>query len=262
MATMVPAHGSTRVLRCLVTGASRGIGAAIATSLAEQGHQVALTARGQADLQALADQLPAQTLVLPADATDPMAPQQLIDAVVKEWGGLDALVLNAGEGVSATIEETDDDLWARMLDLNATAPFRFLRAGVPVMREGGFGRVVVVASVASRAGAPYIVAYTAAKHAVLGMVRSAAAELATTGITVNAVCPAYVDTPMTQKSIESIVAKTGRAAADVAERLARMQPINRLITPQEVADAVTFLVHDRGGINGQGITIDGGRIQA
>jgi len=261
MATTVPAHGSTRVMRCLVTGASRGIGASIATSLAQHNHQVALTARGQADLQALADRLTVPTMVLPADATDPAAPSELIDAVVRQWGGLDVLVLNAGEGVSATIEETDDDLWARMLELNATAPFRFLRAAVPVMRDQGFGRVVVVASVASRAGAPYIVAYTAAKHAVLGMVRAAAAELATTGITVNAVCPAYVDTPMTQKSIESIVAKTGRAATDVAERLARMQPINRLITPEEVADAVTFLAHDRGGINGQGITIDGGRIQ-
>jgi len=182
--------------------------------------------------------------------------------VVQAWGGLDALVLNAGDGVSASIEETDDALWERMIDLNATAPFRFLRAAVPVMRTQGFGRIVVVASVASRAGSPYIIAYTAAKHAVLGMVRSAAAELATTGITVNAVCPGYVDTPMTQKSIEAIVEKTGRSAVEVAERLARMQPINRLIAPQEVADAVTFLVHDRGGINGQGITIDGGRIQA
>jgi NAD(P)-dependent dehydrogenase (short-subunit alcohol dehydrogenase family) len=249
-------------LRCLVTGASRGIGAAIATELAEQGHRVALTARGETDLRSLADRLDSSTLVLPADATDPAAPAALVDAVVQAWGGLDALVLNAGDGVSASIEETDDALWERMIDLNATAPFRFLRAAVPVMRTQGFGRIVVVASVASRAGSPYIIAYTAAKHAVLGMVRSAAAELATTGITVNAVCPGYVDTPMTQKSIEAIVEKTGRSAVEVAERLARMQPINRLIAPQEVADAVTFLVHDRGGINGQGITIDGGRIQA
>ena len=172
------------------------------------------------------------------------------------------LVINAGEGASAIIEETDDEMWAKQLEINLSAPFRLIRSAVPVMKAAGFGRIVVVASVASKAGSPFISAYTAAKHGVLGVVRSAAAELATTGITVNAVCPGYVDTPMTQHSIDVIVAKTGRDRTVIAGKLADMQPIGRLISPEEVAATVMFLINDAGGITGQGITIDGGRVQS
>jgi NAD(P)-dependent dehydrogenase (short-subunit alcohol dehydrogenase family) len=249
-------------LRVLVTGASRGIGAAIVAELGAQGHRIALTARTEADLAAVAEAVDAPTMVLPADATDPAAPQRLIDAVVAEWGGIDVLVLNAGEAVSAPIERTDEELWNSLLEINLTSPFRFVRAATPVMKAQGFGRMIVVASVASKIGAPYISAYVSAKHGVLGMVRAAAAELATTGITVNAVCPGYVDTPMTQRSVDAIVAKTGRSRELVLGNLESAQPIGRLITAGEVATAVSFLANDSGGINGQSIVIDGGAVQS
>ena len=170
--------GRSGPLRVLVTGASRGIGEAIVARLSADGHQLALNARTAIDLEQLAARLEAPTLVLPADCTEPSSGDDLVRAVVDEWGGIDVLVLNAGEGVAASITSTDDALWQRQLDLNLTAPFRFIRAAVPTMKAAGFGRIIVVASIASKRGEPYISAYTAAKHGVLGLVRSAAAELA------------------------------------------------------------------------------------
>lgn len=245
-------------LRCLVTGAGRGIGRAVAERLAADGHRVALLSRTEADLRELADELAssvaATTLVLPADATADGAAEAAVEAVVAAWGGLDVLVLNAGEGVAASIARTDDALWARMLDLNLTSPFRFLRAAVPALAEHGSGRVVVIASTAALEGAPYIAAYAAAKHGVLGLVRAAAAELGPAGVTVNAVCPAYVDTPMTQRSLDAIVERTGRSRDEALAAMLGAQP--RLVRPSEVADAVARLVDDPAA-NGTAVRLDG-----
>jgi NAD(P)-dependent dehydrogenase (short-subunit alcohol dehydrogenase family) len=238
-----------------VTGASRGIGRTIVEHLAASGHQVAITARSVGDLQSLADSLDVPTLVLPADVTDPGAPDRLVADVVAAWGGIDVAVLNAGEAISAPIHRTDDELWQQMLEVNLTAPFRFIRAAVPPMKQAGFGRIIVIASIASKIGAPY-------KHGVLGAVRSAAIELATTGVTVNAVCPGYVDTPLTDRALESIVAKTGLDMAAARATLENSHPIKRLITTDEVASVVDMLVADTGGITGQGIVIDGGSVQS
>jgi len=260
-----PAGGTNMTqtsLRCLVTGASRGIGAAIVADLDRSGHRVALTARGQGDLEQVAATLTQPSLVLPADVTDPAAPDHILAAMTQAWGGVDVVVLNAGEGVAASLKKTDDALWNSIIDVNLTAPFRFLRTFVPVMVEQGSGRAVVIASVASKVGAPYVSAYSAAKHGVLGLVRSVAAEVATTGVTVNAVCPGYVDTPMTQRSVETIMERTGRSETEARATLERMQPIGRLITPQEVADAVAYCIKDTGALNGQAITIDGGGVQS
>ncbi len=248
--------------RCLVTGAGRGIGAAVARRLSVEGHAVALTARSVDELTALAAGLPGPSLVVPADLTDPGAAEAVLGRVEQEWGGpVEVLVLNAGGATSAPLARTTDEDWARMLELNLTAPFRLLRRALPGMVDQGWGRVVAIASIAAKRGDPYTSAYTASKHGLLGLIRSAAAEVATRGVTVNAVCPAYVDTPMTETTVATISAATGRTEQQAREALARSQPIGRLITPDEVAEAVLLCVRSA-GITGQGLNVDGGAVQS
>jgi 3-hydroxybutyrate dehydrogenase len=245
----------------LVTGAGRGIGRAVAQRLSREGLRVALSARSAGELAETASSCSGPTLVLPRDLTDPTAPDELVAAVAREWGPVGVLVANAGAGVSARVEKTSDDDWQRMLDINLTAPFRCLRAVIPAMRAAGAGRIVVIASIAAKSGDPYISAYTASKHGVLGLVRSAAAELATSGVTVNAVCPGYVDTPMTDATVAGIVEMTGRSEDDARAILAAKQPTGRLVSPEEVADVVWMCVTN-GSVNGQGINVDGGAVQS
>ena len=245
----------------LVTGASRGIGRAVAQRLSTEGLRVAVSARDKATLDETAAGCTGPTLVLPDDITDPAAPDRLFDAVEREWGRVDVLVANAGAGVSARVHRTSDADWQSMLDINLTAPFRCVRRAIPGMLDAGYGRIVAMASIAAKHGDPYIAAYTASKHGLLGLVRSAAAELATTGVTVNAVCPGYVDTPMTDATIAGIVDKTGRTADEAREIIAGKQPTGRLVTPEEVAGAVWLCVVN-GSINGQGINVDGGAVQS
>ena len=245
----------------LVTGASKGIGTACARALSGAGHRVALVSRDRGALGAVAASLPGESLVVPADLLDPVAIEAAFDLVEAEWGAVEILVLNAGASMSAPLVRTSDEDWQRMLDLNLTAPFRCLRRALPSMTSAGFGRVVVIASVAGKVGSARIAAYTASKHGVLGLVRVAAAEVAASGVTVNAVCPGYVDTPMTDRSVADIASGTGRSPEEAREILANMQPIGRLVTVDEVAAAVMLCV-DNGAINGQGINVDGGSVQS
>ena len=245
----------------LVTGAGRGIGRTVAVRLAQAGFRVVLTARGRDALEETAAECGSPTLVIPGDVTDPDFIEALYAEIEATWGPVEVLVANAGSGESASVVRTTDDLWQRMLELNLTAPFRFIRRALPAMIERRHGRIVVIASVAAKVGEPYIAAYTAAKHGVLGLVRSTAAETATQGISVNAVCPGYVDTPMTQATIDTIVAKTGRSAAEARAALEAKQPNGRLITTDEVADVVMMCVRN-GSITGQGLNVDGGAHQS
>jgi NAD(P)-dependent dehydrogenase (short-subunit alcohol dehydrogenase family) len=245
----------------LVTGASKGIGAGCALALSKAGHRVALVSRDADALQGVAASLPGEALVVPADLLDPAAIDAAFARVEEEWGPVEVLVVNAGASMSAPLVRTSDEDWQRMLDLNLTAPFRCLRRALPPMIDAGFGRVVVVASVAGKVGSARIAAYTASKHGVLGLVRTASAEVAKSGVTVNAVCPGYVDTPMTDESVANISAGTGRSPEEARDILANQQPIGRLVTVDEVAAAVMLCV-DNAAINGQGINVDGGSVQS
>lgn len=245
----------------LVTGGGRGIGRSVARCLSERGHRVAIASRSRDELEHVAAWLPGPTLVVPTDVTDPAAVEAMFAAVEEHWGPVDVLVTNAGAGVTAPVHRTSDEDWQRMLDLNLTAPFRCLRRALPAMLDQEWGRVVVVASVVAKRGEPMISAYTASKHGVLGLVRSASREVAAKGVTVNAVCPGYVNTPMTDATVASIATRTGRSEEEARELLAHRQPNHRLVDPHEVAQAVLLCV-ENGAVNGQGINVDGGAVQS
>ena len=245
----------------VVTGAGRGIGRAVAIRLSAEGYRVALTSRSADELAGTASLCAGETLVLPADITSSAAVDQVFTAVEEAWAGVNVLVANAGSGVSAPLVRTTDEQWAQMLEVNLTAPFRCIRRAVPGMVQRGYGRIVVVASVAAKRGEPYLTAYAASKHGILGVVRCAAAELATTGITVNAVCPGYVATPMTERTVAAIADLTGRTPDEARAALAAKQPNGRLVTVEEVSDAVWMCVTNA-ALNGQGITLDGGGVQS
>lgn len=245
----------------LVTGAGRGIGRAAAVRLSAEGHRVALTSRSEDELRQTAALCAGETLVLPADITSASAIEEVFSAVEGTWSGVDVLVANAGAGLAAPLARTTDEQWAAMLDLNLTAPFRCIRRAVPGMVERRHGRIVVVASVAAKRGEPYISAYAASKHGILGVVRSAAAELAGKGVTVNAVCPGFVDTPMTERTVADIAAKTGRTPQEALAALKARQPNGRLVSVDEVVQAIWLCVTNP-ALNGQGINIDGGGVQS
>lgn len=248
-------------LVCLVTGAGRGIGRSAARALSERGHRVALASRNAAELRRVASWLPGPALVVPTDVTDPDQVEAMFAAVEAEWGPVDVLVANAGAAAAASVVDTTDETWQRLMDLNLTAPFRCIRRALPSMTVRGFGRIVVVASVVAKRGEPMVSAYAASKHGVLGLVRSAAREVAAKGVTVNAVCPGYVNTPMTEESIEQIAARTGRTHDEARELLAHRQPNHRLVDPGEVAQTILLCV-ENGAVNGQGINVDGGAVQS
>ena len=231
-------------LRILVVGAGRGIGQAISTQLLDLGHDLALCSRTQSDLEALIDGRKNKTLAITADVTTPGAADEVIERVISAWGAIDVLILNAGDGASAPIDKTSDQMWDHMIDLNLSAPFKFMRAAVPHMKLAQNGRIIVIASKAGLVGEPNVAAYTAAKHGVVGLVRAAASELMRYGITVNAVCPSYVDTPMTARTLQAAAARTGKAIGEVKTALEAKLSGGRLLTADEVAEAAILFIAD------------------
>ncbi len=250
----------------VITGGGRGIGAAVASALAEEGASVVVSARSVDEIEAVAAGLRDRghaAWAVPCDVTDPAQIFGLAEAAADHLGRVDILVNNAGIVSSAPLKSLTLETWNRILAVNATGVFLCTKAFLPGMIEHGWGRVVNVASIAGKTGGPYISAYSASKHAVIGFTRSVAAEVATTGVTVNAVCPGYVDTPMTDRSVERIVEKTGADAEKVRETMRRTSPQNRLMQPEEVALAVLNLCDPAArGMNGQAIVVDGGGVQS
>ncbi len=250
----------------LITGGGRGIGRAIAIAFAQEGAGIAVAARTLTQVESvakeIADQCPVKVLPATCDVSDVRSVEQTFALVSEFFGrGADILVNNAGIAESAPISKTDDELWHRHLAINLSGSFYCTRAALPAMIERGWGRIINVASIAGKTGAPYIAAYSASKHGLIGLTRSTALEVATKGITANAICPGYVDTEMTTRGVENITKKTGRSAEEALAAIRKMSPQDRLVTAEEVAALALLLASEEGGaINGQAINIDGGSV--
>ncbi len=249
----------------LVTGGGRGIGAAIAGALAAGGAALTVLGRTAATLEERRDDLagrfgvPAGAVV--ADATSEDAVAAAFAQAVAERGPVSILVNNAGRGDSAPFKRTTAEFFMRMVELNLLSAFLCTRQALPAMTEAGHGRIVNIASTAGLVGYRYVSAYVAAKHGVIGLTRSLALETARTGVTVNAVCPGYVETDMTADTIANIVAKTGMDADAARAQLAQSNPQGRLVDPAEVANVVVWLARpDSGSITGQSIPVAGGEV--
>lgn len=281
----MPAPDSNHTPRtALITGAGRGIGRAIAILLAGLGHPVVLLARTQSELDETASQIrrhiaahqariagassatigkepQPQIHVVTADLAEATACDRAAEAATALAGPISILVNAAGIASAEPIHKSQPETLARMLAVNLTAPYLLMRALTPGMRQRGYGRVVNIASVAGLRGYPYITAYCASKHGLVGLTRAAAKELAPFGVTVNAVCPGYVDTPMTGASVAAISEKTGKSESESRAALMALSPQNRLFTVEEVAAAVAYLTSDGArGVNGQTLTICGGEL--
>jgi NAD(P)-dependent dehydrogenase (short-subunit alcohol dehydrogenase family) len=251
--------------RAIITGATKGIGRSIALALAAAGADVAVSARTENDLGSIRDEIEGlgrQALTIPCDVTDPSAvAHRLAGGVRDAWGDVDILVNNAGNAGSAKFLNHPDDLWDRMLAVNLTSVYYVTKAFVPGMVQRKSGRIITVASIAGKVGGKYIAAYTASKHGVVGLMRALAVELNPYNITVNSICPGYVDTPMTDASVANMVARTRMSPEEARQALERTSPQNRLIEPSEVAAIAVFLALDSSkGITGQALNVDGGEV--
>jgi NAD(P)-dependent dehydrogenase (short-subunit alcohol dehydrogenase family) len=249
----------------IVTGASLGIGRAIVQELYRLGANVTLIARTESALQEAARLLPRMPdrdwCIAPADVTDPTALKAAVDAGQKKFGPATILVNNAGAGEGIPFLKLDMAAWQRALDLNLTSAFVATQLVLPAMLKAGAGRIINMASVAGLKGIAYVSAYTTAKHGLIGLTRSLALECAKKGVTVNAVCPGYVNTPMIDKQVEEIVQKTSRPAEEIRKTLASINPQGRFVTPVEVAAAVGWLcLPSAAAINGVALPIAGGEV--
>lgn len=249
-----------------VTGAGRGIGRAISIRFARAGFALGLTGRSHPHLLEVADEITdagGTVRAVVCDVTNRKSVERAVEKIQRELGEIEVLVNNAGIADSAPFATMADESWDRIIAVNLTGTYLCMRAIVPGMFERRRGRVINIASIAGLTGFAYTAAYCAAKHGVVGLTRGVAIEAAAKGVTVNAVCPGWVNTDMTRASIERIVTTTGRTEEQARAVLERMSPQGRLIEPDEVAALALFLAGpDAYGINGQTLSVDGGELTA
>jgi NAD(P)-dependent dehydrogenase (short-subunit alcohol dehydrogenase family) len=241
----------------LVSGARQGIGAAIVQAFIAEGARVAALVRTRDQAAEVEPLLATVGICVYADITDEAACRQAVRECDERLGACDVLVNAAGIAASAKFVDTDAETWRRVIATDLDGPYHLTRCALPAMLARGSGAVISIASTAGLKGAPYIAAYTAAKHGLVGLTRALAAEYASSGVTFNCVCPGYVDTPMTERTIENIMQKTGRSR-DVALKALLVTQGGRLIPPEEVAAVCLMLASDAGrSINGEAIAVEG-----
>jgi NAD(P)-dependent dehydrogenase (short-subunit alcohol dehydrogenase family) len=248
----------------LITGATGGLGGAFARGFARHGYRVVITARDQEKLQALADALAqegAETLTMGCDVTDRTQVKRLGAEITQRWGVVGILINNAGIARAVSFLDMSDAQWDETIDTNLTGVYNCCKVFLPAMIQAQWGRIINIASTTAKVGYRHVTAYTASKHGVLGLTRALALETARRGVTVNAICPGYVDDERTRENARAMAEKTGQRVDDIIKMFAASAPQKRLVEPDEVAALALLMASEKlGGMTGQAVNVDGGAV--
>jgi NAD(P)-dependent dehydrogenase (short-subunit alcohol dehydrogenase family) len=248
----------------LITGGSGGLGRALAEAFARQESRVVITARDRKRLNAAAEKIArngAQVLALPCDISRRDQVQRLGNEIKTHWGDVQILINNAGIARAVSFSDMPDDLWDDTLETNLTGAYNCCKVFLPGMMQAKWGRIINIASTTAKIGFSHVTAYAASKHGLLGLTRSLALEIARMGVTVNAICPGYIDDERTHENAKIMAEKTGKSVDDILKLFAASAPQNRLIAPEEVASLALLMASGKlGAMTGQAVNVDGGAV--